>query len=228
MNSSLEWGDVLLRLGVAFVTGLVIGLEREQRGRAAGLRTTTLVCVAAAVGALLSHLWFIDTQVAGAFRLDPGRLAAGILTGMGFLGAGTILRQGNAVRGLTTAAMLWYVTILGLAYGSGYLALGLIGFGMVLVIVYLLPPVERRVNVERYAALALRTDLGALSNEEARNRIQSFGLRVMKVELEYDAHNGQQEMRYEVEFTQRKPDEVSSRLLQSLLETPGVRMVRWS
>jgi putative Mg2+ transporter-C (MgtC) family protein len=147
---------------------------------------------------------------------------------MGFLGAGTILRQGNAVRGLTTAAMLWYVTILGLAYGSGYLALGLIGFGMALVIVFLLPRIECRVNVERYAALALRTDLGALSNEEARNRIQSFGLRVLKVELEYDARNGQQEMRYEVEFTQRKPDEVSSRLLQSLLETPGVRMVRWS
>jgi putative Mg2+ transporter-C (MgtC) family protein len=114
--------DVLLRLGLSFVAGAVLGLERESHGRAAGLRTTTLACVAACLAMMLAHFFVRDPMFRSMnWRPDPGRLAAGILTGIGFLGAGVIVREGTTVRGVTTAAVLWYVTILGLVFGSGHL-----------------------------------------------------------------------------------------------------------
>src|SRR5688572_16880475 len=114
--SPLSWNDVLLRLGLACVAGLVLGFERERQGRAAGLRTTLLACVASTLAMLLAHHFVIEYAASGsnAWRPDPGRLAAGILTGIGFLGAGVIMRHGALVRGVTTAAVLWYATILGL------------------------------------------------------------------------------------------------------------------
>src|SRR5690606_37945306 len=121
------WDAVLLRLGLAALGGAIIGLERESHGRAAGLRTTMLVCIGSAAAMLISERLLAAHTVPGsAWRPDPARLAAGILTGMGFLGAGAILREGNMVRGITTAAALWFVTILGLAFGSGEILIGLV------------------------------------------------------------------------------------------------------
>src|SRR5438874_967575 len=118
-----------LRLSLAFAAGFIVGWERESHGRPAGLRTNILACVAAAVAMVLSEVLFIQSAAAatGSWRPDPARLGAGILTGIGFLGAGTILRHANVIRGVTTAASLWFVTVLGLAFGSGQIALGLIG-----------------------------------------------------------------------------------------------------
>src|SRR5690606_29104215 len=120
LEHALPWEVVLLRLGLAAMAGAIVGLERESHGRAAGLRTTMLVCVSAAVAMLVSHALFVASTGPGiSWRPDPARLAAGILTGMGFLGGGAIIREGNMVRGVTTAAALWFVTVLGLAFGSG-------------------------------------------------------------------------------------------------------------
>jgi len=111
-----------LRVGLTFVTGFIVGWERESHGRPAGLRTNILACVAAAVSMIISEILFVQSAVitpTGSVRSDPARLGAGILTGIGFLGAGTILRHENFVRGITTAATLWLVTVLGPAFGSG-------------------------------------------------------------------------------------------------------------
>src|SRR5437763_16734032 len=86
---------------------------------------------------------------------DPARLGAGILTGIGFLGAGTILRHANVIRGVTTAASLWFVTVLGLAFGSGQIALGLIGLVLGLVALHLLPRIERYIDSDWYATLSV-------------------------------------------------------------------------
>src|SRR4051812_46537490 len=101
--------DLVLRLGAALVASAAIGLERESHGRAAGLRTTVLVGVAAAIAMGLSEAPYLGVASSGTgtWRPDPMRLAAGVLTGMGFLGAGTIIKEGNMVRGVTTAATLW-------------------------------------------------------------------------------------------------------------------------
>ena len=119
---SLEWWDVVLRLGVAALLGGAIGVERELRDREAGLRTHLLVSVGSALFTIVSAYGFHDFLVHGGslVRTDPTRIAAQIVTGIGFLGAGAIIREGLSVRGLTTAATLWGVAAIGLACGAGY------------------------------------------------------------------------------------------------------------
>jgi putative Mg2+ transporter-C (MgtC) family protein len=113
---------VLLRLFVAAILGGAIGMERELRERQAGLRTHLVVCVGSALFTLVSAYGFHDfIQAGNAYaRIDPTRIAAQIVSGIGFLGAGAIIRQGLSVRGLTTAATLWLVAAIGMASGAGY------------------------------------------------------------------------------------------------------------
>ena len=118
----LSWLHILLRLFVAAVLGGAVGMERELRERGAGLRTHTVVCVGSALFTLVSAYGFSDfVHTAGAYAcVDPTRIAAQIVSGIGFLGAGAIIRQGLSVRGLTTAATLWLVAAIGMAAGAGY------------------------------------------------------------------------------------------------------------
>ena len=111
MPDSNLW-DMILKLVVSLALGGAVGLERETHGRPAGLRTHILVCVGSTLFALCSY------TVAGT-RFDPGRISAQIVTGIGFLGAGTIMRQGSVVRGLTTAASIWTVAAIGVAVAIG-------------------------------------------------------------------------------------------------------------
>ncbi len=132
---TLNWDQELVRLLVAAVLGAAVGLERELREREAGLRTHLLVCMGSALFTLVSAYGFNDFLVNGGnvVRADPTRIAAQIVTGIGFLGAGAIIRQGLSVRGLTTAATLWLVAGIGMACGAGYYVPALIGTAIALV-----------------------------------------------------------------------------------------------
>lgn len=118
--TSIGWPGVLLRLFVAAALGGAIGLEQEIRERQAGLRTHLVVCVGAALFTLVSAYGFEGVLAQGKLVADPTRIAAQIVSGIGFLGAGAIIRQGLSVRGLTTAATLWLVAAIGMASGAGY------------------------------------------------------------------------------------------------------------
>jgi putative Mg2+ transporter-C (MgtC) family protein len=118
--AAIGWPEVLLRLFVAAALGGAIGLERELRERQAGLRTHLVVCVGAALFTLVSAYGFEGIVSQGRVVADPTRIAAQIVSGIGFLGAGAIIRQGLSVRGLTTAATLWLVAAIGMASGAGY------------------------------------------------------------------------------------------------------------
>ena len=121
--TAIGWPHVLLRLSVAAALGGAIGLERELRERGAGLRTHLVVCVGSALFTLVSAYAFVGPHV------DPTRIAAQIVSGIGFLGAGAIIRQGLSVRGLTTAATLWLVAAIGMACGAGYYDAAIIATG---------------------------------------------------------------------------------------------------
>jgi putative Mg2+ transporter-C (MgtC) family protein len=158
---TLAWWDLLARLGAAAGLGAAIGFERELRDREAGLRTHVLVSVGSALFTIISAYGFHDFIVNGGpvIRADPTRIAAQIVTGIGFLGAGAIIREGLSVRGLTTAATLWGVAAIGMASGAGYYSAAV--FGTVIVILALWPlralafrvlertrPEEQRIVVE--------------------------------------------------------------------------------
>ncbi len=109
--------EIIFKLALACILGAMIGLERESLNRPAGLRTYTLVCVGSALAMIVSI--DIYMQYYQTVNADPGRIAAQVISGIGFLGAGTIMREGASVRGLTTAAGLWVVACIGLAVGAG-------------------------------------------------------------------------------------------------------------
>ena len=117
---ALGWDDTLLRVVAAAALGGVIGLERELDEKAAGLRTHMLVSVGSALFTLVGAYGFREFFDSGTVSFDPSRVAAQIVTGIGFLGAGVIFRQGFTVRGLTTAASLWLVAAIGMAAGAGF------------------------------------------------------------------------------------------------------------
>ena len=143
---TLNWDEALLRLSLAAVLGGMIGFERELREREAGLRTHLLVSLGSALFTIVSAYGFRDflTSGAGVVRTDPTRIAAQIVTGIGFLGAGAIIRQGFSVRGLTTAATLWVVAAIGLASGSGYYSAAFMTTVVVLFLLWPLRYVARR------------------------------------------------------------------------------------
>ncbi len=129
--------DILMRMLCAMVVGTVIGIEREYTHRPAGLRTHILVALGACAVMITGQLIFFQYRPLGGTS-DPARLAAQVISGVGFLGAGTILREGVNVKGLTTAASLWAVACLGIAAGGGYYQVALIGMVLMFITLTLL------------------------------------------------------------------------------------------
>ncbi|KAF1043870.1 MAG: Protein SapB [Herbaspirillum frisingense] len=136
--------DVILRLSVSAILGSLIGIERERLSWAAGLRTHMLVCVGSTLIMLVSAYGFSHILLSDKVVLDPSRMAAQVVSGIGFLGAGSILLRGEIIRGLTTAASLWTVAAIGLAVGGGMYVAAVAGTSIVLIILAGIKPLERR------------------------------------------------------------------------------------
>lgn len=125
----LTWSEIAIRLLCAFAAGGLIGLNRSEHGHAAGLRTAILVCLTVCIAMLqVNRLLPLAGRPSDSFVMnDPMRLLLGILSGMGFIGAGAIVRRDNFVVGVTTAATMWFLTVIGLCFGGGQIGLGLVG-----------------------------------------------------------------------------------------------------
>jgi putative Mg2+ transporter-C (MgtC) family protein len=223
---NLDLWEVAVRLAVAAALTGAVGLEREFRERAAGLRTHMLVGVGSALFTIVSaYAWgdfTFDRSQGTAF--DPTRIAAQIVTGIGFLGAGVIIRQGLSIRGVTTAAGLWVAAAIGMAVGAGYWGAALIGTGVVLVGLGPLRMAEGWVVRRRREGGTLEIDLrpeqplapvlSVLENRRAR---------VSRIHLEEEEETGRQ-LRLEV----RMPPGVRGRdLVEELTRLDEVTGVRW-
>ena len=218
--------DVVFRLGLAAVLGGAIGLERELREREAGLRTHLLVAVGAALFTLVSAYAWTDWTFSAAqgITFDPTRIAAQVVTGIGFLGAGAIIRQGLSVRGLTTAASLWLVAAIGMAAGAGWWQAATIATAGALLtlwplrefahrlVVRVRPENEQRLVVDLAAAQGAAPVIAAL---------EGLGGRVSQFQLS-ETRDGR-ELVLTVEFReQREASTVAARLAE-LDEVSGVR-----
>ncbi|PKL42968.1 MAG: hypothetical protein CVV39_08765 [Planctomycetes bacterium HGW-Planctomycetes-1] len=132
----INWENIAPLL-VSVVLGGIIGLERELHGKAAGLRTNTLICLGACIFTVIS------TSISGS---EPGRIAAQIVTGIGFLGAGAIIHSGIGIQGLTTAAVIWVAASIGMACGIKMYSLAIAATILALIVLRLLPPFEKKIS----------------------------------------------------------------------------------
>jgi putative Mg2+ transporter-C (MgtC) family protein len=185
----------VLRLGTSLLAGSIIGLERARRKQNAGLRTHILICLGSTLLMLLS-IW-LPAQYMGERAGDPGRIAAQVVPGIGFLGAGSIIRLGNTIKGLTTAASLWFVAAIGLVIGAGMYFPAAIALLLSLFALVVLEPVERRLfPAERLKHLVVGYSGNSDFPEKARRVIEDFGVPVQSVDVEKNMKKGEAEVRF--------------------------------
>ncbi|MFL5826021.1 MAG: MgtC/SapB family protein [Thermoleophilaceae bacterium] len=217
-----DW-EVALRLALSLLLCALVGAEREARGQVAGLRTHVIVGMGSTLFTLVSAYAFEDFLVAGpgasAQRVDPTRIAAQIVSGIGFLGAGAIIRQGANVRGLTTAAALWIAAAIGMAVGAGYYFGAAVTTALVLASLvglrYVRPAVVQQFGPPRQVVmLELEVDRGGQGGVGgALDRLIDEG-------VEIDAVRSEEQGRYSVSL--RPPRGVSAQELVSELTSSGV------
>ena len=148
LSNEVTWETALLRLIFSFLVGTLIGVEREAHNQPAGLRTHILICIGATLIMLLSI--FIPQVFTHFQNGDPGRIAAQVVSGIGFLGAGAILKFGADVRGLTTAASIWAIAAVGLAIGAGMYLVSVLAVGVILFALTVMDLFEKRIFKERF------------------------------------------------------------------------------
>ena len=164
---------IVVRLGGALLVGGIIGLERSYHGRPAGFRTHSLVCVASALLMLVTvyqNEWMTSVPI-DAIRTDPTRMAQGIMTGIGFLGAGVIFKEGLTVRGLTTAASIWVTSAIGILVGIGFHFAAAAGTVATLLVLSAFRAVERLLPSEYYAHHTLRFARDVIMPEDALRKL---------------------------------------------------------
>lgn len=223
----LSLSDTLLRLGLATLLGALVGLERERLERAAGLRTHAIVSLGSALIMLVSMYGFSD--VLGADQrvgLDVSRVAAQVVSGIGFLGAGVIIFRKSVVRGLTTAASIWTVAGLGLACGGGLFAAAGIATGMILALQLLLRPLEQRFFTHHHEhRLELRVQRSAGSLSGIQTAIDDAGVSIKSLRVR--PANGDREDRVDIVLGP-VADTHATRLLERLREIEGTQLVAYS
>lgn len=229
MSPHLTWADVLLRLGVALAASAVIGFDRGEHGKPAGLRTTILVCLAAAIAMLLANYLLTTTGKPGdSFaQIDPMRLPLGILTGVGFIGAGTILRRRDLVVGVTTAATLWFITVVGLCAGAGYIALATLTAALGMLVLWGLPLVEQFIPQERHATLALVCIGDRPIEQDLAGRLRANGYVIFNHTLALAENGKSREDRFEVRWRAPRSDTEPPGFLADLAAADGVVSLRW-
>lgn len=182
----ISTAEIIVRLLIGAVVGGIIGFERSTHGRAAGFRTHLLVCVAGVLIMIVSEYYhYLSVWDPSYIRVDPARLAAGAITGVGFLGAGVIVKMGLNVQGLTTAACLWIVSAIGLSIGSGLYTAGLVSFVITYLALWLLRMVEDRMPrlSYRFMTIIMKEDV---DEEAITSVIRKYDSAVTNINYEKD------------------------------------------
>jgi putative Mg2+ transporter-C (MgtC) family protein len=218
--------QIILRLVVAAVLGSIVGIERERLNWVAGLRTHMLVCVGAALFMMVSFCGFADVIRNDHVALDPSRIAAQVVSGIGFLGAGTIILRQKVVRGLTTAASLWTVAAVGLAVGGGLYMAAATATGLIVMILAGLKPIERRLFRARRRQtplLILIIDRRETSLFAIETALEAANLHLQRMLIQHG--KGPDEDRLQITIDRARNANVLS-VTEQLRRIPGVREIR--
>ena len=217
--------EVCIKFALALLLSGLLGLERERKGRAAGLRTHVVVCLGATLAMIVSDLLAAEWTAKGApIWLDRGRIAAGIVTGIGFIGAGTIINVGSVHRGLTTAAMLWFVAVLGIAIGVGFYRVAVLGTFFALFTVLALERVSESLPAQVQFVLSIRLAGTAQRIADIEHFIEAQGYRVVASRLRVTVEDHERvDMTFDILSKKRHPvEELVARIQQ---ECPGALRV---
>lgn len=228
--------EIALRLVLALLLGGIVGFEREQANHAAGFRTNILVCVGACLMMLLSIYGFSDFVDELNVRVDPARLAAAVITGVGFLGAGTIMFTGKKISGLTTAASLWVVAALGLAVGAGFYFAAIVVLVLVITTLWLFNKIEKRVfkNKKEYH-IEINCKDSASILLEIQSILDQYEAKMKKLSIEespkFSEYTGAElptyrEVRIHMDITIRETKR-EGRILQFINDLKTLEEVNW-
>lgn len=229
MPTELTWQAAALRLALTVAAGMIIGLNRGERGHVAGLRTVILVSVAACVSMLqVNALLSLEGKTPSSFVvMDLMRLPLGVLSGMGFIGGGVILKRGSTVVGVTTAATLWLMTIVGLCFGGGQLVLGGVATVVGGLVLWAMKRVDVKLPRDRRGSLVVEARKADGLDERIRTTLAGAGL-----DASYHAgvyrDAGHLELHYVVHWRGASMSAEPTELLAKLSAYPGVECVRWN
>jgi putative Mg2+ transporter-C (MgtC) family protein len=229
MTLTLTLEDVGLRVLLTLAAGFAIGLDRTVRGHPAGPKTTILVGLAACF-AMLQANWLMNSvgKAPDSFVvLDLMRMPLGILTGVGFIGGGAILKRGDSIAGLTTAATLWFITVIGLCFGGGQLLLGVVGSVIGFAVLQLIQPLERRLKQKRSAEIVIKWRDGGFDLDAALYAITAAGLKPDKFDLRHDREQSVEELRCRVRYRESSDDNGLPAGLTALNASAGVLAWEW-
>lgn len=220
------YADITIHLLSAGLAGALIGMERSFHGRPAGFRTHTLVCIASALLMLVTLYqphWF-EPATPDSLNIDPTRMAQGIMTGIGFLGAGVIFREGLSVRGLTTAASIWITSAIGVLFGVGFYFAASFATGLTLGVLSLFRFIESRMPSYLFAHHQVRFARGAVMSEDRlRGLLEQHGFTIAQLSYRLDSDGPVFEYRMMI---RTRDSENMRRLAHTLAALPEVLAFR--
>jgi putative Mg2+ transporter-C (MgtC) family protein len=232
MPLTLTWEQIALRILLAAIASLLIGLNRDERGHPAGMRTTMLVCLAACLAQLQANMLLVTTgkTVSSFSVLDLERLPLGILSGIGFIGAGVIVkRDNNIVSGVTTAATIWFVSVLGLLFGGGQLILGCCATALAIFILWGLKLAENFIPRVQQGHLCLVFDPDSPPEDELRTNILKAGCEFTRWQATYNPPGSLTALECTLRWRERASHQPHTpAAIEQLRSLPGVRSLTWS
>ncbi|WP_406696652.1 MgtC/SapB family protein [Singulisphaera sp. Ch08] len=230
MTTDLGWQEIVIRLTLTVIAGTLVGFNRGEHGRPAGLRTTLLVCMAASISMIQTNLLLATAgrSTDSFVTIDLMRLPLGILTGMGFIGGGAILKRGDIVRGVTTAATLWFMTVIGLCFGGGQKLLGAVALAIGMLVLTGVKRLELRISQDRWATLTLTASLDGPTEEFIRNDLIGRGYRVANWGVNYEMNERRWTVCCHVFWRVRPIDSDRPDFVIELSRLTGVSRLKWS
>lgn len=229
MTTDLHWPAIALRLLLTIIAGVVLGAERSKSGHPAGLRTTLLVALAASIAMIQMNL-LIQTngKPPDSYAvMDLMRLPLGILTGVGFIGAGAIVKKGEMVLGVTTAATMWFATVVGLCLGGGQLVLGSTATVLGFLVLWAFRFGERHLETCQRGAITVVSDGNNVSAQSLSRLLHSDQIDIKSASARYESTEHHNRFQFEIRWRREDPAEMPD-IIERLRQLPGVISCEWS